>query len=242
MISKLLTLVMALSVSAVAIAQEECRSIIVDQFGYLPDSKKVAVIKNSRTGFDSTETFIPGKTYALVDISNGNKVFEGESTPWNNGETDPSSGDQAWHFDFSAVTTPGEYYVLDTENNKKSFEFTIGEDVYNKVLRQAVRTFFYQRAGFKKEEKYTGPGWSDGASHIGPLQDKNCRSFFDKDNPATEHDVSGGWYDAGDYNKYTSWTANYVVDLMKAYLENPTGLDRRLQHPRIGQRHPRPPG
>ena len=33
--------------------------------------------------------------------------------------------------------------------------------------------------------------------------------------------MSGGWYDAGDYNKYTNWTASYVLEFMKAYLENP---------------------
>ena len=84
-----------------------------------------------------------------------------------------------------------------------------------------MRTFFYQRAGFKKEAQFAGESWADSASHIGNLQDKNCRSFFDKENPETEKDVNGGWYDAGDYNKYTNWTANYVVEMMKAYIEKP---------------------
>ncbi len=41
------------------------------------------------------------------------------------------------------------------------------------------------------------------------------------DDASTERDLRGGWYDAGDYNKYTSWTANYVTWLLGAYLENP---------------------
>ena len=41
-------------------------------------------------------------------------------------------------------------------------------------------------------------------------------------NAATERDVWGGWYDAGDPNKYTSWTAGYVESLLRAYAENPT--------------------
>jgi hypothetical protein len=53
------------------------------------------------------------------------------------------------------------------------------------------------------------------------LQDPYCRAFLNKDDPATEKDLSGGWYDAGDFNKYTNWTANYVVEFMKAYLEKP---------------------
>ncbi|HYW94242.1 MAG TPA: glycoside hydrolase family 9 protein [Bacteroidales bacterium] len=219
--TRLLTFAMALVYSMVSMAQEESRSIIVDQFGYLPSSKKIAVIKNPHIGFDSVYSFVPGKTCSLVNADNGKVIFTGEVTTWNNGAVDASSGDQVWHFDFSAVEEPGTYYVLDKDNNRRSFLFEISNDVYNEVLRQAMRTFFYQRSGFKKEAKYAGKGWADGASHLGPLQDKNCRSFFDKDNPATERDVSGGWYDAGDYNKYTSWTANYVVELMKSYLENP---------------------
>ncbi len=84
-----------------------------------------------------------------------------------------------------------------------------------------MRTFFYQRVGFRKEVPYADEGWADEASHSGDLQDNNCRSFFDKLNPDSERDVSGGWYDAGDFNKYTNWTANYVVEFIKAYLENP---------------------
>ena len=33
--------------------------------------------------------------------------------------------------------------------------------------------------------------------------------------------MRGGWYDAGDYNKYTSWTANYIRTLLHSYIENP---------------------
>ncbi|MDX1286164.1 MAG: glycoside hydrolase family 9 protein, partial [Draconibacterium sp.] len=53
------------------------------------------------------------------------------------------------------------------------------------------------------------------------LQDKKARDFLAKTDASTEVDVSGGWYDAGDFNKYTSWTSNYIVDFMKAFLENP---------------------
>jgi endoglucanase len=33
-------------------------------------------------------------------------------------------------------------------------------------------------------------------------------------------DLHGGWFDAGDYNKYTSWTAQNVIVLLRAYDEN----------------------
>ena len=221
MIRRLLTIATAVFFSFMSMAQDPCRFIIVDQFGYLPASKKIAVIKNPVAGFDSAASFTPGKSYSLVNAGNGEKVFTADIAAWRDGKVDQSSGDETWHFDFSAVEKPGTYFILDNEKNVRSYPFQISDNVYREVLKQAMRTFFYQRSGFPKEAKYAGRAWADSASHLGPLQDKNCRSFFDKDNPATEHDVSGGWYDAGDYNKYTSWTASYVVDLMKAYLENP---------------------
>ncbi len=197
---------------------ETSKYIVVDQFGYRPDSRKIAVIRNPQTGFDSEETYVPGTTYAVVRKSDSTTVITGNPEAWKNGATDESSGDKAWWFDFSTVTDEGAYYILDVDSNLRSFEFEINENIYEDVLVQAVRTFFYQRAGFAKEVPFANEEWADGASH---LQDKQARDFLDKNNAATETDVSGGWYDAGDFNKYTSWTASYVVDFMKAFVENP---------------------
>ena len=44
--------------------------IVVDQFGYLPDGEKVAVIRDPQTGFDATASFTPGSSYALVNAAN----------------------------------------------------------------------------------------------------------------------------------------------------------------------------
>ena len=198
------------------------RFIVVDQFGYLPDGEKVAVIRDPQTGFDAAESFTPGQTYALVDATSGAQVFTGAPTAWNAGGIDASSGDRAWWFTFTTVNAPGTYYVLDVERNVRSHAFQISDQVYREVLKQAVRVLFYQRAGQAKTAEHGGAGWTDAASFVGPLQDHNCRLFNDKNNAATERDVWGGWYDAGDLNKYTSWTAGYVLTLLRAYAENPT--------------------
>jgi endoglucanase len=195
--------------------------IVVDQFGYLPDAPKIAVIRNPQVGFDSFLSFTPGSKYALVNAKTQTTLFSGSPVVWNNGSTDASSGDKAWWFDFSEVTTTGTYYVLDVEQNLRSYEFRISPSAYNEVFKHAVRTFFYQRAGFAKEEPYAEKGWVDGASHLRDGQDLNARLFNATGDASAERDVSGGWYDAGDYNKYTNWTADYVVDMMLAYLERP---------------------
>lgn len=193
--------------------------IVVDQFGYLPDGQKVAVIRDPQVGFDAAESFTPSPTFALVNASTGVEVFTGPVTAWNDGEVDDSSGDKAFWFDFSSVQTPGAYYVLDKGNLARSAEFRISEAVYHDVLKAAVRTFFYQRAGQSKDAQYAGEAWADGASHMGPLQDTNARRYHQANDAATERDLSGGWYDSGDYNKYTNWHAQYVTTLLRAYSE-----------------------
>lgn len=196
--------------------------IVVDQFGYLPDQQKIAVLRDPVSGFDSADAYTPGATLQVVNTASDAVVLSGSATTWNGGATDATSGDRAWLFDFSAVTAPGAYEVRDVERNVTSARFTIGADVYRPVLVQAMRTFFYQRAGHAKSVPFAAAAWEDGASHLGPLQDANARRYDAPQDASTERDLRGGWYDAGDCNKYTNWTAGYVVGLLHAYTENTT--------------------
>lgn len=218
---RVLTTFTFLLMTVITNGQTVSKYIIVDQFGYRTNSEKIAVVRDPLTGFDASESFAPGFNYALVDATTDTQVFTGNVVPWNSGNEDDSSGDRAWWFDFSSYQTPGTYYVLDINQNLRSYEFSIADDVYEEVLKHAVRTFFYQRAGYEKNATYAGNDWADSASHLGNLQDTECRKWDSPNDASTEKDLSGGWYDAGDYNKYTHWTANYVFDLLKAYIENP---------------------
>ena len=208
--------------------------IVVDQFGYLPSAKKIAVIRDPQTGYDANLSFTPGNSYRLINLQNNEVVLSGTATAWNSGATYALAGDKAWWFDFSSVTTPGTYAVLDVERDVRSPGFKIAADVYKPVLKQAMRTFFYQRAGFAKQQPFAEAAWVDGASHIGAGQDKNARIYSDKNNAATEKDLSGGWYDAGDYNKYTNWHADYLITLLHAYIENPSAWTDDYNIPESG--------
>jgi endoglucanase len=201
--------------------QAQSNFIAADQFGYRPESKKTAFIRNPQQGYDAHLSFAHGSTYALVNAETGQQVFTGTPVAWNGGAADESSGDKVWRFDFTEYNTEGEYYVLDLQNNVKSYSFKIEHNLYKEVLVQAFRTFYYQRFGFAKEAPYAEQGWEDGASHIGHLQDKQCRQWGSASDASTEKDVSGGWYDAGDQNKYTNWTAGYIITMLTMYEENP---------------------
>lgn len=202
-------------------AANTARFIMVDQFGYLPNMKKVAVLRNPHAGYDGNEAFWP-QQLQVVNVANGSVAYTFWPQDWKNQQTDPSSGDQVWTFDFSQVTAPGTYEIYSPAFDQRSARFEIGDNVYRNVLIQAVRTFFYQRAGQAKGAANAGAGWADGASHLGAGQDTQARRFLDKNNTATARDLRGGWYDAGDFNKYTSWAAYYVQELLDAYIQNPT--------------------
>lgn len=218
---KLLHLLFLLIVSFSLSAQTQSNFIVVDQFGYLPESRKVAFIRDPQVGYDASQSFNPGSEYALVNTANNQHVFTGTPIAWNGGATDASSGDNVWWFDFTSYTVEGEYYVLDVQRNVKSYTFKIQNNVYKEVLIQAFKTFYYQRFGFAKEQPYADIGWVDGASHMGYLQDTQAREWGRQNDASTERDVRGGWYDAGDLNKYTSWTAGYVMAMFTMYEENP---------------------
>jgi endoglucanase len=192
-------------------------NIVVDQFGYRAAAEKIAVLRSPVNGFDKGTAFAPGARYAVVDAHTGAKLLEAAPSAWNGGAVDSSSGDKAWWLDFSSVTTPGDYFVLDETANVRSDVFRISDDVYRDVLAQAVRMLYYQRDGIAKDAKYAGADWADGPAHMGPNQDPTCTLY----QGATKKDVHGGWFDAGDQNKYTNWGASDVVVLLRAYTENP---------------------
>ncbi|MFZ5551222.1 MAG: glycoside hydrolase family 9 protein [Pseudomonadota bacterium] len=206
---------------APAPAANVARYIMVDQFGYQTNRKKIAVLRFPKVGYDSSESYWP-QQLQVVNSLNGSVVYTFWPRDWNELKTDPSSGDQVWHFDFSHITTPGTYEIVDPNANQRSARFEIGDNVYRDVLIQAVRSFYYQRAGQAKSASNAGAGWADGASHLKAGQDTQARRFLDKNNANTARDLRGGWYDAGDFNKYTSWAAGYVQDLLDAYSQNPT--------------------
>ncbi len=239
-LARLGALALATSLTAVASGAAPCvppdfsPSIVVDQFGYQPAMRKVAVIRDPVVGFDAAEHFAPGAVYQVVDTKTCKVVLTGKPRPWRGGETDEASGDRAWRFDFSAVRTPGSYVVRDKDRSAVSAKFEIGPDPYRQVLVQAVRFFYYQRAGIAKDAVHAGANWAAAADHVGPGQDREARAFMHKDDPATARDLSGGWWDAGDYSRYTNWHADYLISLLHSYRENPAVFTDDFNIPESG--------
>ncbi len=195
--------------------------LLVDQFGYRPGDPKVAVIRDPQIGYDSSARFTPGTTYQVRNVSDGHVLLTGAPTPWLKGVTQASSGDRGWLFDFSAVTTPGTYFVYDAERKVRSASFRVDRQVYKNILKAALRMFFYQRSGTAKQRPYAAACWVDDPAYIGPGQDLDAHDITDPKNPAKVRNVNGGWFDAGDTNKYVTFAPQPVHQLLTAFQENP---------------------
>lgn len=214
-LSKLFSLLFVTTVWATAYT---INPIKVDQFGYFPTAPKVAVISNPITGFNAGENFTPTSSYEVRKVTDESVVYTGSITSWKAGSTDARSGDQVWYFDFSSLEAEGEYYIYDAVNNERSDTFAISTTVYDALLKASVRMLYYQRSNFDKTAPYTQEPWIDGKAFS---QDETATYILDKTNTATQKNVSGGWFDAGDYNKYINYSEEVVHDLLLAYTLHP---------------------
>lgn len=195
-----------------------------DQFGYLTGTSKVAVIVDPQSGYNAAEAFTPGtgaSQYQIRRWSDNAVVYSGTLSAWKSGATHGQSGDRGWYFDFSSLDTAGSYYIYDTLNNVGSGRFEIGPNVYDNVLRQAMRVFYYQRLNLAKVTPYAESKWTDGATYERAGQDRSATSRWAKGVASTARDLSGGWMDAGDTNKYTTFAQSAVLQLLDAYRASP---------------------
>jgi hypothetical protein len=184
-------------------------AIKVDHFGYRPAAAKVAVVSADPGGAVEVRT-TAGATVLAIPSQGGSILHKGEDGA--------PSGDEIWWVDFSPLQATGEYYLYSPALGGRSYLFRIAEDVYWEPLRAAFGTFYRQRCNTPKEAPWAGD-WSDAAG---------CHPGDAAVGPAAGHanhgalDLTGGWHDAGDYNKYVwSATSTAVLALLQAWEQRP---------------------
>lgn len=205
--------------------------IHVDQFGYLPKERKIAVLSDPQIGFNAGDRYTPGPRLELRRKEDHAVVHQGAPALFDGGRPDAISGDRGWWLDFTAVDTPGTYYVVDPATGERSAEFRIAADVYVPVLRAAVRVFYYQREAMAHAAPWAEAPWQDEPAF---LQDRAARAIGVPDDPATARDLSGGWADAGDTNKYPSLLGEVIHPLLYAWRANPAVFTDDFNIPESG--------
>lgn len=202
---KLLLLFLCFNIFNV-IAQEKSW-IRINQLGYLPEGKKVAVwvTKENRNI----------KRFKVIDNKTKKSVFSGK-TSQNFGKYGPFSNGN--RLDFSGLHKAGEYYI-ESEDGVKSPIFRVDNNVYKGTADFALRYMRQQRTLFNpylQDSCHTHDGFTMYAESVG-LPD------------STKIDAAGGWHDASDYLQYVTTSANATYHLLAAYRDFPNIFDDSKQ-------------
>ncbi|WP_123536789.1 glycoside hydrolase family 9 protein [Halosimplex salinum] len=182
---------------------ESGESVLVDQVGYRPPDPKGAVVRADATAF------------TVFDAESGDAVTSGElSDP----SEDAASGDTVRHADFSGVSQPGTYQLALGDGSVASHEFEVADGVWGRTLAELCRRYTLRRANTRIEDPVTGLEFGPGHP-----QDAEARMYFGDEfrDEGDTVDVSGGWYDAGDYGKYVTPGAITAGQLLLAYEQHP---------------------
>ncbi|MBN2344527.1 MAG: glycoside hydrolase family 9 protein [Deltaproteobacteria bacterium] len=175
-------------------------TVRVNQVGYFPNRKKIAAYRS-----DSQTPL----SWQLFD-NKQKKIAEGKTTPIG---LDDDSGEHVHLIDFSTTQVEGTGFTLRV-GNEKSVPFAISSKLYEGLRRDAVRYFYMNRSGIPLEMPYVeDPSAERDAGH---LSDKSVRCETGQKCDYRK-DVSGGWYDAGDYGKYVVNGGISVWMLMHIY-------------------------
>jgi endoglucanase len=201
----------------------------LDQVGYAPGESKIAVLLAARDA--------AGARAEVVDAY-GNTVLTppiGDSRgAWNSRLRDVRP------IDLTALTTPGTYRLrVEGSVGAESPPFHIGtaDELFGPLVRGSVQYFQAHRDG---ADQVSGL-WQRQPAH---LSDRNATVYqtpaFDIQGRLTDVlsvadgpvDVEGGWYDAGDFLKFTHTTAYALIAMLIVQRDgmSPDGLDAETRH------------
>ena len=169
-------------------------AVRVNQVGYLPGTRKMAALV---TNAEEPED------WKVLDGS-GKEVATGKTEVFG---PDAASNDNIHLIDFSEVKTPGKGYQIQV-GDQKSDPFDIATDIYSSLKYDSFRYFYLNRSGIDIKMPYAGSeSVTRAAGH--PKDVAACAAEAKCDYSL---DVTGGWYDAGDFGKYvvnggiSAWT------------------------------------
>ncbi len=190
-------------------------NILVNEMGYLPDSKKIAVFRGEN---------IPD-TFRIVSAETGKVVFEGEVEDRGyNTYTDEYNS----YGVFSEVRQSGKYYV-EANVVGRSYFFTVGEGLYDSVFTDACKQYYYNRCGVTLTEEYAG-SYAHSACHT--------QKVPMREDATVALDVSGGWHQDESGSKDIVKACDVMDTMLLAYELNGEVFKDDIDIPESGNQIP----
>ena len=189
---------------------QPAKQISLNQVGFYTNAPKVAIIINAPDGI---------KFYVL-SVNKKDTFFKG------------SLGNPVQSLYSSAITKNANFsdfkkagdYILYVPTVGFSYPFKIKKNVYHEVAKASIKAFYFQRASMPLEKQYAGD-WARNEGHPDTAVFIHPSAVSAKRAANTVISTPGGWYDAGDYNKYIVNSGITMGTMMSAYEDFPAYFD-----------------
>lgn len=157
--------------------------IITSQVGFSLHGAKKAFVRTNIAGCKGTFTLKDGDN----ELLNGKLIYVGQG----------EFGRNIFCADFSRIEKSGNYRIQVDIGKQRSIspEFAISENLFRDLAEKSRSMMFFQRCGFEV------PGVHK-ACHLDDGQIRSQANLAEGGKIIGHVDMSGGWHDAGDYDKY----------------------------------------
>lgn len=163
------------------------QEITVNQVGYLVNNMKLAVVPASETG-----------SFQVIRISDNLIKYTGSLSAEKKWEP---AGQSVKIADFSAFNDTGIFKIRIEGSEIQSDPFRIALNTYRQLSIDAMRFFYLSRASIALLPQYAGI-YAREAGHPDTSVFIHTSAVSPERPAGTIISTPGGWYDAGDYNKY----------------------------------------
>jgi endoglucanase len=190
-------------------AQDSLVFIRLDQEGFYPKAPKIAVLAGILN--KSSSTWSEKVLFFVIRENSSDTVFRGKLSTV---RFSFNSSLQTRIADFSSLNKTGIFRVETAGFH--SYPFRIEEKVHHPSAVASLKAFYYQRASMPLGATYAGK-WSRAAGHPDDSVIIHPSAASDNREAGSVISTPGGWYDAGDYNKYIVNSGISTATLLSAY-------------------------
>jgi endoglucanase len=188
-------------------AQQVTSRIHLNQEGFYPQAPKLAAIEGD----------VPSAAFFIMSTNLADTFYRGTLKEARTSAYSPITIRLA---DFSSLQQTGSFVLL-VPGLGHSYPFQVDHKVHSEAAAASLKGFYFQRMSMPLEKQYASKwhrsaGHADNQVYIHP-------SAASKERPAgTALSSMGGWYDAGDYNKYIVNSGITMGTLLSAYEDFPS--------------------
>jgi endoglucanase len=188
--------------AVLSFAQQVSTSIQLNQLGFYPLANKIAVVTGD----------IKAAEFYIIAADKKDTVFTGKLSAQRQSKNSSTKTKIA---DFSSLQKKGRFTVV-VPGVGDSYVFEISNFINYPLAIASLKGFYYQRVSMPLVEQFAGK-WARAAGHADTAVLIHP-SAASKNKPAGKIISSpGGWYDAGDYNKYIVNSGITMGTLLSAY-------------------------